>query len=181
MGESTHNQLVGLQNFEVSTETAPDPNKDVVFQQQPTQCVCPHCGDRIMTFVEYEASWSAYLLSFCIFILCGWPAFCIVPVFWPLLKDVVHHCPKCLNCIEVVSRIQCPKVESQMMTFRFGNCACLLTKKYVVMIGVIILMIVGYLFIHNHEWDKVELQAGTPSNKTWKEYEDDCGKIAYNS
>ena len=49
------------------------------------------------------------------------------------------------------------------------------------MIAVVIFMIVGYLFIHNHEWDKIELEAGESSTKTWKEYEDECGKIAYNS
>lgn len=75
----------------------------------------------------------------------NWAAICIVPLVYPLFKDVVHHCPRCLRVLATRSRVMLPKVSDEVcfkrqhslqvvvevMSFRVGSCACVLARKYV--------------------------------------------------
>jgi hypothetical protein len=95
---------------------------------------CPHCGLNVITFIEHEASWVTYLVSIVLLLVLNWAALCVVPVTYPLFKDVVHHCPRCLSVLAVRSRVVLPSFRNEVMSFRFGSCVVVLARKYVVVL-----------------------------------------------
>lgn len=106
---------------------------EVTFDQTPVKVVCPHCGLTVITFIEHEASWVTYAVSIVLLLVLNWAALCVVPVVYPLFKDVVHHCPRCLSVLATRSRVAVSSFKQEVMSIRFGNCAIVLARKYVVM------------------------------------------------
>ncbi|CAK0860936.1 unnamed protein product, partial [Prorocentrum cordatum] len=66
----------------------------------------------------------------------------VLPLLWPAFKDVVHHCPRCLNVITRKSRISVPTFRSEVMSFKVGSCAVVLARKYVaILLGLVLLIV----------------------------------------
>jgi len=131
----------------------------------------------VVTFIDYEASWVTWLLAFVVWVSLGWMAFWVLPLLWPAFKDVVHHCPRCLNVIERRSRINLPTFKTEVMSCKIGGCAVVLSRKYVIILfGLIGMITTVYLMrstiqLHtSHEEHK-----GTPSMLTWEDFLFDCG------
>jgi len=163
--------------IEFSTIAGEDPNADVAFGEVPAHCKCPHCDRQVITFIDYEASWITYLLAFVVWVSLGWMALWVLPLLWPAFKDVVHRCPRCLNIIERKSRINLPTFKTEIMTCKVGNCAVVLSRKYVAILLGVIGLIVSFYFLRStiqmntaHEEHK-----GEPSMLTWEDFIFDCG------
>lgn len=162
---------------EFSTISGEDPNENVNFGDVPAHCKCVHCDRSVVTFLDYEASWVTYLLAFVVWVSLGWMAFWVLPLLWPAFKDVVHRCPRCLNAIERKSRINLPTCKSEVMTVKVGNCAVLLSRKYLaILLGVIGLIVSFYLLRSTIQMHTAhEEHKGMPSMLTWDDFLFDCG------
>jgi hypothetical protein len=162
--------------IEFSSEARADPNEGVVFEQTPIRCTCPHCERHVITFIDHETSWVTWLLGLVVWISLGWMAFWVLPVLWPAFKDVVHHCPRCLNVIATKSRISLPTFRSEVMTFKVGSCAVVLARKYVVIfVGLVGVIATVYCFRSSVHLQAYEIPKGPASKLTWEEFVVDCG------
>eukprot|EP00429_Kryptoperidinium_foliaceum_P064181 CAMPEP_0176062950 /NCGR_PEP_ID=MMETSP0120_2-20121206/31394_1 /TAXON_ID=160619 /ORGANISM="Kryptoperidinium foliaceum, Strain CCMP 1326" /LENGTH=357 /DNA_ID=CAMNT_0017396521 /DNA_START=87 /DNA_END=1157 /DNA_ORIENTATION=+ len=167
----------GTSLIEFSTVASEDPNENIVFGDAPAHCKCPHCDRSVVTFLDYEASWVTWVLAFVVWVSLGWMAFWVLPLLWPAFKDVVHHCPRCLNVIERKSRINLPTFKTEVMTCKVGNCAVVLARKYVAILLGLVGVIATVYFLRStiqmhmaHEENK-----GAPSMLTWEDFLFDCG------
>jgi len=89
----------------------------------------------------------------------------------------VHHCPRCLSVIETRSQISLPSVTEEVMTFRVGSCAMVLSRRYVLLFVALVMLIVGgyHLRTAGLAVEAAEVPPGDPSNKTWAQFQQDCG------
>jgi hypothetical protein len=143
----------------------------------PVKTRCPHCRSRVITVTTDESSPTTYLLAFVVFYLLGLYALILLPVIWPILKDVFHHCPNCLVVIGVKSNMSCPDPRKEVMSFKFGSCACVLMRKYVMLIA----SIIGFLTVYMHFALAVTPPPvlRTPSaHLTWEDFWVDCAAKA---
>lgn len=155
---------------------------DLVFDQVPVKVVCPHCRSDIITFIEHEASWVTYAVCLTLLMVLNWAAICIVPAVFPLFKDVVHHCPRCLSILARRSRVVLPSVRQEVMSFRFGSCAIVLARKYVVMMIMFVAVIMGIHFVRSSGATVTGLDAverGELIGFTWQDFIKDCGFKSY--
>lgn len=171
---------IGTTLVEFSTETQQDVNDGISFGDAPVHCNCPHCERAVVTFTDYESSWVTYLLAFVVWFSLGWMAFWVLPLLWPAFKDVVHHCPRCLNVIARKSRISLPTFRTEVMSLKVGSCAIVLARKYVIILGgLLAIILTGYIlrstlhFKMQNTGDS--LPKGDMSLLTWDDFLRECG------
>lgn len=163
-------------------EDEEDEDGDPVFDQQPVKVVCPHCGLNIITFIAHESSWVTYAVSLVLLMVLGWAALCVVPVVYPLFKDVVHHCPRCLSVLATRSRVKVQGFKHDVMSFRFGSCVVVLARKYVLMLMVLFGIIGVIHFFRSSGAPSVGLDATTRGPVvplSWEDFTRDCGFKSY--
>eukprot|EP00928_Gymnodinium_smaydae_P087682 TRINITY_DN71914_c0_g1_i1.p1 TRINITY_DN71914_c0_g1~~TRINITY_DN71914_c0_g1_i1.p1 ORF type:complete len:313 (-),score=57.79 TRINITY_DN71914_c0_g1_i1:474-1412(-) len=163
-------------------DPAPEESDDIVFDQTPVRVACPHCGHNIITFIEHESSWVTYAACLVLLMVLGWAALCVVPVVFPLFKDVVHHCPRCLNVLATRSRVVLPSPKQEVMSFRFGSCVVVLARKYVLLLVGLTTLIGGIHFIRTSGGPRTGVDAleRTPLDaSTWQDFQRDCGYKSY--
>ena len=104
---------------------------DLEFSGSPVACNCPYCREPVVTFIKAKASWLSWVGAIFSILLTG-PLSCLLgPILWHWAKETVHSCPKCLNRIATVPVVALPtNWMSEILTFRLGGCACVLTWKY---------------------------------------------------
>eukprot|EP00747_Dinoflagellata_sp_TGD_P182436 gnl/TRDRNA2_/TRDRNA2_36688_c0_seq1.p1 gnl/TRDRNA2_/TRDRNA2_36688_c0~~gnl/TRDRNA2_/TRDRNA2_36688_c0_seq1.p1 ORF type:complete len:313 (+),score=43.33 gnl/TRDRNA2_/TRDRNA2_36688_c0_seq1:140-1078(+) len=160
-----------------------DNEEDLVFDQVPVRVTCPHCGLNVITYIEYESSWVTYAGSAVLMVTLGWAALCVVPVVYPLLKDVVHHCPRCLNVLATRSRLVLPSFRQEVMSFRFGSCVVVLARKYVLLLLGLSVLIGGIHFMRSSGPPGAMAAAlasrGNSSSLSWNDFQKDCGFKSY--
>lgn len=171
----------GLPLIEFSTEAQEDCNENVQFGDSPVHCTCPHCERTVVTFIDYETSWVTYLLGFVVWFSLGWMAFWVLPLLWPAFKDVVHHCPRCLNVIARKSRISLPTFRSEVMSLKVGSCAIVLARKYVVILCGLLTVIITVAILRSTVHispgaaSRETMPKGEPSKLTWEDFLFECG------
>lgn len=155
---------------------------DPTFDQNPVRVCCPRCGMNVITFIEHEASWVTYAVSITLLMVLNWAALCVVPVVFPLFKDVVHHCPRCLSVLATRSRVVLPKWKDEIMSFRFGSCVVVLARKYVLALLALTTLIGGVHWLRSGgpPAATLDLVVRTPAiQNTWEDYIRDCGFKSY--
>jgi len=132
------------------------------------------CWSQVANFYCY------WLLAFIVWFSLGWMALWVLPLLWPAFKDVVHHCPRCLNVIARQSRIKLPTFRSEVMTVKVGSCAVVLARKYVMILAGLI-FVIGTVFVLR---STVSLRAQAPgdsipkgpaSQLVWEDFIHHCG------
>eukprot|EP00441_Pelagodinium_beii_P032668 CAMPEP_0197627104 /NCGR_PEP_ID=MMETSP1338-20131121/5808_1 /TAXON_ID=43686 ORGANISM="Pelagodinium beii, Strain RCC1491" /NCGR_SAMPLE_ID=MMETSP1338 /ASSEMBLY_ACC=CAM_ASM_000754 /LENGTH=304 /DNA_ID=CAMNT_0043197727 /DNA_START=131 /DNA_END=1045 /DNA_ORIENTATION=+ len=159
-----------------------DEDGDLIFDQTPVKVACPHCGVNIITFIEHESSWVTFAVCLVLFMVLNWAALCIVPVVYPLFKDVVHHCPRCLRILATRSRVVLPSLKDEVMSFRFGSCAMVLARKYVLALLAMMMLIGSIHWIRSSNAPATGIDAverGEISNLRWDDFVKDCGFKSY--
>jgi hypothetical protein len=156
---------------------------DTVFDQTPVKVVCPHCGLTVITFIEHESSWVTYVAAMVLLMTLGWAALCVVPIVFPLFKDVVHHCPRCLNVLATRSRVAVSGFKSDVMSLRFGSCVIVLARKWVILLASLLLLIGGIHMFRNGR-SAVANPADMPVRSEpmplgWQDFNKDCGFKSY--
>jgi len=75
------------------------------LRDRPVAIVCPYCGARGMTQIDYEPGACTWLsVGGCV--LCGlWLGCCLIPLCVDSLKDVVHYCPNCHHHVGKFNRL----------------------------------------------------------------------------
>jgi len=155
---------------------------DVTFDQAPVSVVCPHCGLSVITYTEHEASWVTYLVALAMLLVLGWAAICVIPITFPLFKDVVHHCPRCLNVLATRSRVVLPSFRQEVMSFRFGSCVVVLNRKYVLTLLCLFGIIGGIHFVRTSSVSSVatdNFTRGEVMSQSWEDFTRDCGFKSY--
>mmetsp|Transcript_126519 Transcript_126519/g.219350 ORF Transcript_126519/g.219350 Transcript_126519/m.219350 type:complete len:305 (+) Transcript_126519:136-1050(+) len=176
--------LADLQEKKDDDVVPVEEDEDMVFDQTPVQGVnCPHCGVRVTTFIEHESSWVTYSAAIVLLMMLGWAALCVVPIVYPLFKDVVHHCPRCLNVLATRSRVAINGFRSEVMSLRFGSCVIVLARKWVLLLVCLSVLIGGIHTLRNSGAPNVK-DADTPTRGevqpvTWEDYSKDCGFKSY--
>eukprot|EP00933_Yihiella_yeosuensis_P069902 TRINITY_DN7699_c0_g1_i2.p1 TRINITY_DN7699_c0_g1~~TRINITY_DN7699_c0_g1_i2.p1 ORF type:complete len:210 (-),score=26.23 TRINITY_DN7699_c0_g1_i2:1245-1874(-) len=156
--------------------------EDLIFDQTPVKVACPHCGVNIITFIEHESSWVTFLVCIVLFMVLNWAAICIVPVVYPLFKDVVHHCPRCLRVLATRSRVLLPSLKHEVMSFRFGSCAVVLARKYVLALAAMMTLIGSIHWIRSSGVPATGADAvvrSEVSDLRWEDFLKDCGFKSY--
>lgn len=156
---------------------------DIVFDQTPVKVVCPHCGLTVITFIEHESSWVTYVAAIVLLMTLGWAALCVVPIVFPLFKDVVHHCPRCLNVLATRSRVAISGFKSEVMSLRFGSCVIVLARKWVVLLAGLTLLI-GTVHAFRSRSTILSNPSDVPVRSdpvalTWGDFNKDCGFKSY--
>lgn len=155
----------------------------IVFDQSPVKVVCPHCGLRVITFIEHESSWVTYTAAAVLLMTLGWAAICVVPIVFPLFKDVVHHCPRCLNVLATRSRVAIAGFKSEVMSIRFGSCVVVLARKWVLLLGGLTILIGGIHMLRTRSTipaTSADLPArAVPLDLSWQDFTKDCGFKSY--
>lgn len=152
------------------------------FDQIPVRVVCPHCSKPVTTLIEHESSWLTVAVSIALFMTLGWAALIVVPVIFPLFKDVVHHCPKCLSVLATRSRVELPSWRQDIMSFRFGNCVVVLARKYVVLLIAIAIIVGGIHWVQTSGAPSSVIALAhrePPLDLTWINFTKDCGYQSY--
>jgi hypothetical protein len=175
-----------VQNKKDETPTPNDEDEGeegIVFDQTPVKVVCPHCGLSVITFIEHESSWVTYLTAIVLLMTLGWAALCVVPIVFPLFKDVVHHCPRCLNVLATRSRVAISGIKSEVMSLRFGSCVIVLARKWVILLVGLMVLIGGIHTLRNGR-TSVNSPADLPTRMmptalTWQDFSKDCGFKSY--
>jgi hypothetical protein len=152
--------------------------EEVKLEFMPARIRCTHCGCRVITVTTDENSATTYLFAFLIFYMLGLYALILLPVVWPILKDVYHHCPNCLSVIGVKSNVGCPNPRSQVMTFKFGSCICVLMRKYVLLIAALAGGVSTY-YHWNFAAQTAQVERGPAISEQWSDFFLDCGLRAY--
>jgi len=161
---------------------ADEDDDDPIFDQVPVRVTCQHCGMNIITFIEHEASWVTYAVSLFLLFVLNWAALCVVPVVYPLFKDVVHHCPRCLSILATRSRVVWPSFRQEVMSFRFGSCVVVLARKYVIMLIALVTIIGGIHTVRNSAATGTVVESwhrGESVPLTWEDFLKDCGFKSY--
>jgi len=159
-----------------------DETDEVVFDQAPVRVVCPHCGLSIITFIEHETTWVTYVACAGLLIVLGWAGLCIVPIVYPLFKDVVHHCPRCLCVLATRSRVAFTSFKQEVMSIRLGSCVVVLARKYVLMLLVLTAIIGSIHFVRSSGGPRVGVDAVQRNELvplTWQDFMNDCGFKSY--
>uniref|UniRef100_A0A0G4IEH1 LITAF domain-containing protein n=1 Tax=Chromera velia CCMP2878 TaxID=1169474 RepID=A0A0G4IEH1_9ALVE len=159
-----------------------DVNQGVDFGDLPVQCKCPHCKRSITTHVDFENNVLTFTTAIACFCLLHWLSICILPFIWPLLQDSVHTCPQCLNTVTRQRRINLPSVREDVMTFRCGSCAMVLSRKYVLVFFVVLVLIVVFSILRwwlFHLAQNPQLLRGPTIDKKWDEFTESCGYRSY--
>ncbi|MEL6805837.1 MAG: LITAF-like zinc ribbon domain-containing protein [Bacteroidota bacterium] len=70
------------------------------LRRDPQLVECPHCGELVVTNVEFETSCCQYCCF--VFLCCMWLFPCaLIPCCVSDWSDVQHRCPHCGKCIRV--------------------------------------------------------------------------------
>jgi len=160
---------------------ATDEGLTEAFDQAPVKCRCPHCHGNIITFIDYEPSWITYTMAVIVILVSGWFAICVIPLLWPVFKDVVHYCPRCLNVLARRSRVQIirNKESEDVMTLKFGNCAMVLSRRYLCFFITVTCCIMMFHLYRTHnnqgETSVLDLRMGEISPLSWDDFLRDCG------
>lgn len=156
---------------------------EIVFDQAPVKVVCPHCGSSIITYIEHESSWVTYTSAIVLLMTLGWAAICIVPITFPLFKDVVHHCPRCLNVLSTRSRVAIQGFKSEVMSIRLGSCVIVLARKWVILLVGLTVLIGGIHTLRNRSTITANPSdmpdRSSPEHLEWKDFLKDCGFQSY--
>lgn len=159
-----------------------DSDGEPVFDQNPVRVDCPHCGKNVITFIEHESSWVTYAVCLALLFVLNWAALCVVPVVFPLFKDVVHHCPRCLTVLANRSRVAISSFRQDVMSFRFGSCVVVLARKYVVALLAIATVIGGFHMLRSSGAAATDVEVwarGPDIPSSWKDFLSDCGFKSY--
>jgi len=159
-----------------------DEDGEPIFDQSPVKTVCPHCRLNIITFIEHEASWVTIAVCLFLLIVLNWASLCVVPIVYPLFKDVVHHCPRCLKVLAARSRVVLPNFKSDVMTFRFGSCVVVLARKYVLILSAILAVVGGFHLLRGSNARSSTVTSwhrGPSVSLTWADFQKDCGFSTY--
>ena len=92
----------------------------------------------IRTSVSHENGIFTYICCTIIIIIFGMLSICILPLAIPLFRVAVHRCPFCLVQI-ATSDICGQKLSDKVITMSCGQCAVVLSRKWILTLFVLIL------------------------------------------
>jgi hypothetical protein len=143
---------------------------------------CPHCKSRIVSIVTSERSTLGQAFAFLLILYFGLPGLMWLPLLTPVLNDIVHSCPRCLNVIVKKNAMACPG-RGQVHTIKIGSCAFMVKQSYVyaalavcsVLGGVFACVRYGYF----DPFTVRDVPVGRPSPVKWEQFLRETGPKAF--
>lgn len=180
-------QAIELRRMEEEEEK--EAGKAPVYDQHPVKVTCPYCRGSVTTYIDYETTGLTYMAALVCVLTLNWASICVVPILWQVLKDVVHHCPRCLSVLGRRSRVGLPNWRQQVMQFRLGSCVVVLQRKWVLVLLVLVVLIFGIHWARDGSHHRGgllgaigpqgEVVRGPDSDATWQDFAEDCGVRSY--
>ncbi|KAH0472039.1 MAG: uncharacterized protein KVP18_003532 [Porospora cf. gigantea A] len=165
--------------FNVKRETLDNVEE---FQTAPRKTTCRHCDRQVLTLVESVNTWKTLVAGIICVVLFSWFAFCILPLVLPLTMDSCHYCPKCQNLLGRSSRCSFipASASKEIITVRVGNCAIILSQRYIWMgfsaaLGISSVVALRFYF---QTYGLPNIPRGEPSDVTWPDFLAECGARA---
>ncbi|KRX00801.1 hypothetical protein PPERSA_01980 [Pseudocohnilembus persalinus] len=155
-----------------------DSEEEFQEEQEISQKGCPHCGSRSEPIFDKQPSKATFILSIISLIALGFYSILVIPLIIQATKTVVKKCYDCNQAIEYNDLFSIPSFNDQVLNFRFGSCALILSRKYAyVLLAVAIL---GYFLIGPSSDGSIQAE-NEPifTDRTWLQYVDDCGKDVF--
>jgi len=125
--------------------------------------------------VSLETSSYTYVFVVLTVLVLNWWSICFLPIVIPLSKSAVHRCSKCNEKIVTLNPFNLPSLKDEVFTLKCGECAVVLARTYLYVIGGI--MLIGLLYIKYDAWVNAEVihTEIVKIPNTWDEYKEDCG------
>ncbi|EAR82234.2 LITAF-like zinc ribbon domain protein (macronuclear) [Tetrahymena thermophila SB210] len=142
---------------------------------------CPQCGSRSETIFQKEASVATYVLSIIsLFFFQFWSIF-VIPIIVSATQQVTKRCYDCDKIIEKHDLFSLPSINDQILNFRFGTFAFIVSRKYAYAILAIFVIIFTYCQLTKETPAIIEEQQITNQqlDNTWTQYLKDCGSGVY--
>ncbi|KAL4513132.1 hypothetical protein ABPG72_017817 [Tetrahymena utriculariae] len=142
---------------------------------------CPQCGSRSETIFQKESSVATYVLSILsLFFFQFWSIFAI-PIIVSATQQVTKRCYDCDKIIEKHDLFSLPSINDQILNFRFGDFAFIVSRKYAYAILAIFIIIFAYCQLTKETPAIIEEQqiANQEIDNTWIQYLKDCGSGVY--
>ncbi|KAL4481960.1 hypothetical protein ABPG74_008049 [Tetrahymena malaccensis] len=142
---------------------------------------CPQCGSRSETIFQKESSVATYVLSIIsIFFFQFWSIF-VIPVIVSATQQVTKRCYDCDTIVEKHDLFSLPSINDQILNFRFGTFALIVSRKYAYAILAVFIIIFTYCQLTKETPAIIEEQqiANQEIDKTWIQYLKDCGSGVY--
>jgi len=121
---------------------------------------CPHCGSKGDTLLLKEASFLTYIASIITLFIFGFFSIILLPLIIQSSKTVVRRCGDCYEVLEQHDLFSLPSLSDEVeenlnkilkrllyqkvMNFRCGNCALVISRKYLLVVFSI--LVVFYMY-----------------------------------
>ncbi|EGR28821.1 hypothetical protein IMG5_168570 [Ichthyophthirius multifiliis] len=144
---------------------------------------CPYCGSRSESIYQKEASIPTYVISIAaVFFFQFWSIF-IIPIIIQSTQMIAKRCYDCDQIIQKHNLFSIPSLSDQVLNFRFGSCAVILSRKYAYIILTLLIIIFTYrqyaFGLNNIEQNASNLPQNNIITSSWQEYVNNCGKDVY--
>lgn len=147
------------------------------FTHVPTHCICPWCSRSIVTQVEQHSTWVSVVVFLILFLLIHIFSFCVYPFISSFTQQFVHTCPRCSGEIYRSRQFELPSIRHEVITFRCGSCALVVSRKYVLGAFCCILLVCGASTLrwYTRTFGLPDIEEGPMIDATWIDYVRDCG------
>eukprot|EP01017_Pseudomicrothorax_dubius_P039720 TRINITY_DN6127_c0_g2_i3.p1 TRINITY_DN6127_c0_g2~~TRINITY_DN6127_c0_g2_i3.p1 ORF type:complete len:322 (+),score=36.76 TRINITY_DN6127_c0_g2_i3:132-1097(+) len=140
---------------------------------------CPHCGAIDQCILTKEASLFTIFSIFVTFIFFGMFSVILIPIVMEVTKTTVKRCLACSGVIEQKELFSLPSLSDQVLQFRCGSCALVISRKYAIVALVIIVIMYFTLrsktppasHAHSKDIDLVDLR--------WETFVTECGRKVF--
>jgi len=134
---------------------------------------CTNCASKNPGYEEKEGSLLTVIAAIMSLIVFKLYAFLILPLVIEATKTVIKKCVKCDHVLDKQELLSLPSLTDNILSFKCGNCAVVLSRKYALaLIGVLIVI---WAFLPSSapavNPGGIELQT-----TKWEEYITDCGR-----
>ena len=127
--------------------------------------------------MAYETNLLGYLLAILGILVFGVLSLLLMPFLVGLTKQAVHKCAKCLNDVKQSSLFGLNSLEDKVIAKKVGSCGCILTRKYLLYIIMVISVFLSiYMFILVEETTHGHRHI---SSITWPRFKEQCGYKAF--
>jgi len=133
---------------------------------------CTNCASKNPGYEEKEGSLLTVIAAVLSLIVFKLYAFLILPLVIEATKTVIKKCVKCDHVLDKQELLSLPSLTDNILSFKCGNCAVVLSRKYALaLIGVLIVI---WCFLPGSS--PVVNPGGMQLNTKWEEYTNDCGR-----
>lgn len=140
---------------------------------------CPICAARWDPFLSNESSFFTYIVCIVVFYFFGLLSIFLLPIVIPSTKTAVTRCSECYEVLEQRDLFSLPSLSDKVLNFRFGNCALVISRKYALVLILVIGALLTIRSINQPPSPPPSNSLKNPEDYSWEGFLKDCGKGVY--